>query len=369
MKFTRFTFTFFLILDGCIDPFNIQLNGNQQILMVEGMITDQPGPYTVKLFKTLALDDQLDKTNWVQGARVVIFDDQGTEETLSEVSPGNYQTTSIKGAVGKSYYIHITTAEGQQYQSNPEKLVAVGNITSLQYQFEQREFGNDINFSNTSNGFNILVDADILPEQNGLVRWRWTGTFEIRTYPELRTLAIATRMGIVIIPDPAPCSGYVGSRSGITQLSRCTCCYCWVTQFNNAPLLSDKKFINNNRVSQFRVDFIQANRRYLFDKYYIEVQQMSVSQAVYDFWKKVVAQEGQGSDLFQTPPPATTGNIQAVSPGAMPVAGIFAASAIKTQSLFIDQSAVPYFLPPIDTIATSCRLPYRYSTTIKPPFW
>src|SRR5258708_19249966 len=102
------------------------------------MITDQPGPYLVKLFRSLPLDDQLNKTDWVKGAQVSIVDDQGADEALIEVNPGNYQTVSIQGVVGRTYHIHISTEEGAMYESIPEKLLAVGDINNLHSQFEQK---------------------------------------------------------------------------------------------------------------------------------------------------------------------------------------------------------------------------------------
>ena len=130
MKLGRTIFLLFLIFDACIEPFNIQLKDSQQTLVVEGMITDQPGPYTVKLFQSLALEEQLNTTNWVQGAAISIYDDQGVVEALHEVTPGNYQTTTIQGTVGRTYHIRITLADGLEYESVPEILLPVGDLKS-----------------------------------------------------------------------------------------------------------------------------------------------------------------------------------------------------------------------------------------------
>jgi Domain of unknown function (DUF4249) len=369
MKSLRLLVVLVLILDGCIEPFSIKLRTAQR-LVVDGMITDQLGPYTVRIFRSLALDDQLDKTDWVRAAQVSILDDQGKQEQLTEVSPGNYQTRTFQGTIGKSYHIHFSTQDGFTYESDPELLLPVGDMYNLHSEFEEKVSPIGIDPGNPPNGFNILLDADVLPEQNGLVRWRWTGTFEIQAHPELRMQAIATKTGIVIIPDPEPCSGFeVVSGRRIEQFGTCTCCFCWVTQYDDVPLLSDKRFVVNNKITNYKIDFLQANRRFLYDKYKLEVEQMSLSQVAYDFWKKVAAQESQGSNLFQTPPPPTTGNMKALTEGAMPVSGIFSASAIKKQTLVVNRSEVPYALPPIDTIAMSCLKAYRYSTTVKPPFW
>src|SRR5271156_3114026 len=119
MKLLRFL-CLFLVASACIEPFDIKLNENQMSYVDDGLITDQPGPYTVKLTQSIPIEDQLTDPGLVQGATITIFDDQGTTETLKEVTPGIYQTISIQGTVGRSYYIQIKTADGGSYQSAPE---------------------------------------------------------------------------------------------------------------------------------------------------------------------------------------------------------------------------------------------------------
>ena len=67
MKVGKYIAFLFLMLDSCIDPFNISVQ-TQNAFVVDGLITDQPGPQTVKIFMTSALGDQLNAINWVQGA-------------------------------------------------------------------------------------------------------------------------------------------------------------------------------------------------------------------------------------------------------------------------------------------------------------
>ena len=159
-------------------------------------------------------------------------------------------------------------------------------------------------------------------------------------------------------------------RSGVLALvSRCTCCFCWVTQYSQTPEISNPKFVNNGKIINQHVAFIEANIRTFFNKYYLEVEQLSASQAIYDFWEKVQIQRGNSSDLFQTPPPKTGGNITAISEGATPVIGYFAASSVVKHTIVLFPSDVPYHLSPIDTIALSCTDAYKLSSLQRPTFW
>jgi hypothetical protein len=359
MRFSKVVFFIFL-LNACISPYNMDSGSSQRAIVVEGMITDQPGQNLVKISMTQAVSDQLTAAPAVSGATVVIADDLGNEETLTELSSGNYYTSSTQGVIGRSYSLKIQTKEGEVYQSSMEKLLPVGDF-SLSSEF----------YEGAVNGFNIYANVAVLPEQENRVWWRYTGTFEFITFPQFNK---ALTDG-VWVPAPFPCSGYKipddpkGQQGGPpVKFAECTCCTCWVNQYNQMPLISNVDSIRNGAIDRQKIGFIEATPRTFFDKYYLEVEQLSVSQTIYDFWKKVKDQKVNGSDLFQTPPPKTTSNISLVK-GSLPVIGYFAASSSKKHVMVLSKSDLPYLLDPIDSLFNPCQRTYMNSTTQKPSFW
>ncbi len=363
----RFFGYIFLSLISCISPFDVTTT-YQQGLVVQGMITDQPGPYLVTLSSTIPINNQLGESGAVTGATIVIRDDQGEQETLIEKSPGNYYTQTIQGVVGGTYSITITTSDGNSYQSTDEKILPVGDFSNLRFEFVQNEPAGVNQQITSTNGFNIYLDSEVLPEQKGLVWWRWTGTFQILTFPSLHTVP---GNGKVITPVPAPplCSGYIVSHGMLQYYTPCSCCDCWVSQYNQIPIISNPNLVNNGKINDLNIAFIEANRRTMYNKYYLEIDQYSVSQVVYTFWKNVQTQLNNSSNLFQIPPAKTGGNLIGTTPHALPVTGYFAASAVKTHSIEMSQLDVPYPILPIDTLAMSCTQVFPNSTTQKPLFW
>jgi hypothetical protein len=361
-----------ILLVSCIDPFKIELTKLDEQLVVDGMITDQPGPYVVKLFKTKALSDQISNSTDVKGAVVVITNSDGVSETLTESSPGNYVTNAsgIQGVVGKTYQLHITTAEGTIYESELEKLVEVGAIRNVYHEFQKVEEPTIANSLDSDNGFQVYVDADVLPDQEGRIRWRVTRTFEIFTYPSQRIRYVSRPGGAtVIVPDPPACSGWIYTpATGLAPVSNCTCCSCWVTDYR-FPVISNPKFEENHMQPKVPLDFISANRRIFYRKCHLRIEQMSVSESVYDFWANVTKQRASGNDLFQTPMPKTSGNIKAVTPGAKQALGIFAVSSVKVANHVVQRNEIPYSMPQIDTLKFSCLEAYKFSTINKPTFW
>src|SRR5689334_21667919 len=103
-----------------------------------------------------------------------------------------------------------------------------------------------------------------MPEQESRVWWRTTGTYHILTYPQFRLTP-----GIPVwLPDPAPCSGFVIDYSQPKQVryvKPCTCCECWITEYNRTPLISDPKFVNNGEINNLTIGFIETNRRTMYD--------------------------------------------------------------------------------------------------------
>jgi hypothetical protein len=399
MKLSKITIYIIFLLSSCITPFDISTTYHET-LAVSGLITDQKGPYLVKILKGIPVNgyEQFEERAFESGAMVIIQDDQGNKEALEEKSSGNYYTSFFQGVVGRTYSITITTKDGSTYQSTPEKMMPVGNIKNLRHEFFQTEppppliiKGEFVDASyddsqiKSVNGFKVYLDSEVLPEQEGRVWWKWTGTFKIKTYPENQVEILSSGGGLAPagpVSNAPPCSGYDVLNRHTPQATRigpfrpCTCCICWVEEYNADPLISDQKFVNNQEINKLHIGFIEANRRTFYEKYHLEVVQLSVSQTIYNFWKNVKEQKSNSNDLFQTPPPKTGGNISAITANSIPVIGYFAASAVKTQSLTISRSDVPYDVGIIDTLNVSCeraypccRTNYKYSTNVKPVFW
>ena len=111
-------------LTNCIDVVDVNVPKGEESLAVEALITDQPGPYYVKLTKTSPYFDQIANPR-VQGASVVISDNTGFEEQLVETAPGVYATSQIQGKVGNSYKLRELflpmTLGNQYYQKLQQK--------------------------------------------------------------------------------------------------------------------------------------------------------------------------------------------------------------------------------------------------------
>jgi hypothetical protein len=112
-----------VVLSSCEKEINIDLNSADPKIVIEGNITDEPGPYFVKISKTVNFSDANNYPS-VTGALVIISDNIGNLDTLSYVSNGIYITHTIIGQPGNTYNLQIV-ADGKNFYASstmPDKV-------------------------------------------------------------------------------------------------------------------------------------------------------------------------------------------------------------------------------------------------------
>ena len=98
---------------SCTKVIKVNLKNTDKKVVIEASVTDQPGPYEVKITQTVNFD-QTNIFPAVTGATVTLADDAGNTEILSETAPGIYHTATMSGTPGRTYTLTITTS-GQTY--------------------------------------------------------------------------------------------------------------------------------------------------------------------------------------------------------------------------------------------------------------
>jgi hypothetical protein len=109
-------FLLILLLSGCEKVIEIDLNDASPNIVIEGLITDKRGPYTVSISKTGSYFNQ-PSLETVSGATVVMTDDFSNIDTLNESTPGLYITSRIRGIYERTYTLKVI-AEGKEYSGS-----------------------------------------------------------------------------------------------------------------------------------------------------------------------------------------------------------------------------------------------------------
>jgi Domain of unknown function (DUF4249) len=354
--------TIAMLLCSCVDRIDITIPTTELPVVIDGLITDEPGPYTVQITRASTLDGFLKFRKFVSAKSVTLFDNVGNSEQMTEIESGVYQTKAngIRGVVGREYSLKIEMRDGKVYESIPDKMNPAGGVDKVYYEFETfQPIGNP-----TQYGFRIYADAQSAAGGNNLFRWKFRGTFEIDTYPLLHTVGLE---GNPCVPDPRPCGN--SSPNG-----DCTCCRCWVDVSENVPRVSDNQFVSNGIFKKIEIGYIPLEYFPFQIKYRVEAQQMSLSRVAFDYWRTIQSQKEGTSSLFQPPTGKLRSNFFERN-GNSEIQGIFYAASVKKKQIYISNSDLPIEIE-VDTwncleglIAEDCRLAYPFSSTDKPADW
>lgn len=157
LKSIQLTTLLILIFSSCEDVIDLDLTNVPPQVVIEGFVSDQPGPYSIKISKTA---DFYDPNSFPpeENAIVILSDDQGNEEILTETSPGIYETATLQGQRGVTYTLEVQL-EGATYTATskmPEQLIP---LDSLSTTFEEESLFFDEGYYATA-FFNDPPDID-----------------------------------------------------------------------------------------------------------------------------------------------------------------------------------------------------------------
>jgi len=145
----------------CTEIYTPDINTNTKALIVEGLVTDEAGPFSVKLTMAYPLPfNSVGSTSYnVKGAKVSISENAQTTYSLIETTSGIYNTPSyFKSKVGNVYKLFITTKDGSIYESSSERLLSPQTIDSI-HGIQTTE-----NYINKNNELQNVMGADVLAD-------------------------------------------------------------------------------------------------------------------------------------------------------------------------------------------------------------
>jgi hypothetical protein len=391
MKKSLILFCFLLLSDSCVDRLKDFTSDSYPQLVVDGHITDGPGPYTVKLSRTRKVVD-FSPLATVSARKVTIFDNVGNKEVLTEIGAGIYQTSpsGIRGVIGREYFVRIETRDDKIYESIPEKINPSGIVDSVYYEFEQNKTEQGVN----KHQFRIFMDSRGEPDGENLFLWKLTGTFRVETSPKLYFYIV----GGGPVKDPRPCSGFILDQSinKLNYVKPCECCQCWASIVDKIPNVSDNYLVSNARFKKVEMGIIPVEFWPFWDKTMVKVEQLSMSKIAFNYFKTIRDQKEGATSLFQPSIGKAVSNIF-LKNGNEEVQGIFYAATISKKILFLSAKDIPLGpsvippappLPPIlyprgdepeiDSdfyskdkfiVRESCIFAFRNSTTQRPLEW
>jgi len=371
MRFLRYIIPGLVIfIGGCITQFIPETDEARDLLVVEGLITDQPGPYTVKLSRSMPLGSKAVKVP-VTGCQVYVADDTDNQFWFSEYSGGIYRSdaSAFRAVPGRKYTLHIRTygaEESRNYESVPVELVSVPPVDSLYYEKVVIREKNDV--SGPLEGCEIYLDTHDPTGKCRYYRWDFAETWEFQL-PYMVTNRV-----------------------------------CWFHNNSGTIKVKNTTVLEEPLINRYPVLFISNESDRLSVRYSILVNQYSLNQDEYLYWEKLQRISQEVGGLYDIIPSSVPGNVFCVEDPAEQVLGYFSVSGRTSERLFIrenfrglvnlyrdcpsdtiygnkvipnlDISAwvivdEPYLSPPYRVITNkkTCADCSVRGTTVKPDFW
>jgi len=138
------TMVSFIVFPGCQKVINVDLNVAAPKIVIEGLITDKRGPYSVSITKSGSYFAQPDLPT-VSGAEVTISDNNGTTDTLKEAAPGIYVTSKTRGIPGRTYTLNVIS-DNVDYTGTSSMLnhVSIDSLKLVKSDIQRFDFSGDV---------------------------------------------------------------------------------------------------------------------------------------------------------------------------------------------------------------------------------
>jgi len=306
----------FCVLAGytsCIKEFIPRVDKYDQLLVVEGAITDQPGPYTIKLSISVKLSES---SRYIPYSKctVEISDDTGNSEMLTEVSEGVYKTDSLgmQGVVGRKYKLKISAPDDQVYESQEEILKKGVGIQSLSAEYERK---------NDRDGYQFYVDAEnYSTADSNYLFWSLESTYKFKTDHKIFFYYEGGIAPAAIKPFPNPDSLQI----------------CYRTQPIIGIYTFDPLEQNQSQAIHFPLNYEDTYSNALAMRYCLTVKQYTFTKKQYTYWSTVKKMNASQGSLYSQQPYQVKGNVINLSDPEKPVLGYFMVGGLSQKRIFVD---------------------------------
>jgi hypothetical protein len=331
-RFVFFLF-FFSLFFSCKEIYKPEIDTNKQFLVVEGLLTDEPIAYQIKLSYTVPYDEKKSGIP-VKDALVYVKDNLGQSFQFEEstVSPGSYYSNPSEfiGSEGKEYTLFIVTSDGESYQSTPQILLNnVKPIDAFGVKAEKKvltEINNNY-IQITKEGAEVYFTYssinDTVPHFKyhctqfygafGVLRTFWQGakveilTYRWRLIPYLSDFSLSDEK-FNIIPQNTMHEVYFCEKIKTIGF----------LDFNGSLITLDSaKFIESNSLESLNIV-----RRTLY------IKQYRLNNDAFVYYKSVEAQLNATNKIFDPVNPQIIGNISCSSDPEKTALGFFETSPI-----------------------------------------
>jgi len=302
---------FSLLCSGCIEPFEPEIEENNQVMVIDGNINDSDSIQTITV--TTSSPYNSPRFQPVSGCVVRVEDDAGNGVIFLENGDGIYQTHLDPGfmEVDRAYKVQVFTPDEKTYESEYDSLFTCASIDDLSYRLEVQPTSDpQISY------YGIRFYVDVLGSMEDSRNYMWT--FE-ETWEYHSTYIIQYIYDGKTFLDYTP------------QLHDLQICY--LTDSLKNFEVGTTTQLERNEIHQQPLYFVTNQSPRLHYGYSLLVRQHSLSYNAYLYWQKMRSQAGDTGGLFETQPSSSKGNIYNVNDPEEKVLGYFFVSQVREKRI------------------------------------
>ena len=294
-----------LLFSSCVKPYLPKTDKYDTLLVVDGIVTDMPGPYTIRLSKSTKII-QFSPLQPYTDCNVKLSDNLGNSEMLREISNGIYKTDSLNGiqtVAGRKYKLTIATPDGNIYESEEEMLNKGISIDSVHAQIESRP---DNKF-----GYQFYLDFGPLTSDQCLL-WQLEKTYK-----------------------------YTADFAALSSTYR-TC-------FTTKSILEINTYNNSQHMQsetkKFPLYYEDNYSKALTIRYSLKIDQYTIDKDAYDYWKQIKKIMAEQGEIYSHQPYQVKSNIQSiVNPNTFAL-GYFMVAGLDEKRIFLNRPSIPFLYP------------------------
>ncbi len=330
MPVNRYHLILLLLLacGSCIEPYEPVIDESQDILVISGAVTDQPGYHSVAISSSAPYNAP--EVRPISGCVVSVEDESGNMRVYEELKPGLYVVNLERAflGVGKSYSLYVVTPNGSEYRSKYDTLLLCPPVDTIFYEIQSQGTSDP---SVTNYGLQFYNNLEGVEGGARNFRWVLSETWEY-TSPYFAD----------VIFDGHGYANYNGSESNV----------CYMTQSINDLYTASMQALAENRLNKNALNYVSNQSPRLSHKYSLLVEQHSLTAEAYTYWDKMKV-GASGGGLYETQPTSTMGNIYNVNKPEEKVLGYFYSTQIQSKRIVLAKQFdfdVDHFRCTLDTI-------------------
>lgn len=313
-----------LLCGSCVEPFEPELEESQEVLVISGMITDQPGPHEITV--SLSSSYKLPVYQGLDFCAVSVEDQEGNMLHYTNTGDGVYEADIPDSflEVGDAASLQVITPDDKVYRSSYDTILACPELDSIYYELGYLET-DDPDFSRP--GIQFYLDMSGKTSDSRNIIWQVEEAWEYW----------ASLIGTDIM------WGW-----GSTEPFRSNVIYkCYKSYPLDHVYIESTRNLSSNKVHRLPLNFVSNETDRLSVTYRLHVKQQSLSLEAYDYWKRMNDQSVESGGMYGQQPASVIGNIYNVDDPEEVVLGYFYAAQLREKQLFVKNNNLFDFWIPI----------------------